>query len=220
MRDETSDDGLLELLRKRGALGVLDMAAATSVTSTAIRQRLTRLMDQGLVERAAAPQGRGRPSHRYSLTEKARRQVGSNFSDLAVALWQEIRAVKDPEVRRGLLSRIADSLSTAYSGRIQGESVTERMDSLSALFAERRVPMEVGSGELPVLSVRECPYPELAEMDRGVCAMEKMLFSRLLKHDVRLTECRLEGHSCCTFEAGAEAASGDCGAGQAVSLRG
>ena len=99
------------------------------------------------------------------------------------------------------MSRIADSLSRAYAGRVSGETTVERMESLSTLFAERRVAMDVGAGELPVLSVHECPYPELAEMDRGVCAMEKMLFSRLLNQDVRLSECRLEGHSCCTFEA-------------------
>lgn len=198
---ETSDQGLLDLLRSRGSLNVLEMADATGVTSTAVRQRLTRLMENGLVAREAARQGRGRPSHRYSVTKKARRQAGSNFSDLALALWQEIRAVKDPNVRRGLMSRIADSLSASYAGRVTGQSLEERMESLSALFAERRVPMEVGfRGELPVLSVKDCPYPELAEVDRGICAMEKMLFSRLLEQDVRLTECRLEGHACCRFE--------------------
>jgi predicted ArsR family transcriptional regulator len=198
---ETSDERLVELLRSRGALSVLQMAEATSVTSTAVRQRLARLMDQGLVQREAMPQGRGRPSHRYSLTEKARRQAGSNFMDLAVVLWREIREVKDPHVRRGLLNRIADSLAALYAGRVKGRTVPERMESLAALFAERRVPVEMSSrGELPVLTVRDCPYPELAEMDRGVCAMEKMLFSRLLEQDVKLSECRLEGHTCCRFE--------------------
>lgn len=214
---ETSDERLLDLLRERGALGVSEMAEATFVTSTAIRQRLTRLMEQGLIQRIAAPQGRGRPSHRYSLTEKARRQAGSNFADLALVLWQEVRSVKDPEVRRGLLSRIADSLCRAYSGRIEGESVAERMESLSALFAERRVPISVGDGQLPVISVQECPYPELAEVDRGVCAMERMMFSRLLNQDVRLSECRFEGHSCCTFEASGVANEAELSAASAAS---
>jgi predicted ArsR family transcriptional regulator len=198
---ETSDERLVELLRKSGPLSVLQMAQETSVTSTAVRQRLTRLMDQGMIQRDATPRGRGRPSHRYSLTEKGRRQAGSNFADLAVVLWREIREVKDPQVRRGLLNRIADSLAAMYAGRVKGESLPQRMESLAGLFAERRVPVELeAGGELPVLTVRDCPYPELAEMDRGVCAMEKMLFSRLLEQDVKLSECRLEGHSCCRFE--------------------
>lgn len=203
---DTSDERLQELLRSEGPLSVLQMADATCVTSTAVRQRLTRLMEQGLVQREAAKRGRGRPSHRYSLTEKARRQAGSNLPDLALVLWNEIRAVKDPEIRRGLLSRIADSLATKYAGEVKGNTVTEKMESLAELFARRRVPFAVETrcdesrGQLPVLSVRDCPYPELAEQDRGICAVEKMLFSRLLDQDVRLTECRLEGFACCQFE--------------------
>ena len=136
------------------------------------------------------------------MTEKARRQAGSNFADLALALWQEIRSIKDPDVRRGLLARLADSMCVSYADRITGRTLEEKMESLSALFAERRVPMQVDRrDELPVLSVHDCPYPELAEKDAGICAMEKMLFSRLLEQDVRLSQCRLDGHACCQFEA-------------------
>ena len=35
---------------------------------------------------------------------------------------------------------------------------------------------------------------------RGICAVEKMLFSNLLGGDIRLSQCRLDGHTCCTFE--------------------
>jgi predicted ArsR family transcriptional regulator len=69
------------------------------------------------------------------------------------------------------------------------------------LFADRRVPLEVDqSSELPVLRALECPYPELAAQDRGICAMERMMFSKLLETDVRLTQCRLDGGACCEFE--------------------
>ena len=62
---ETSDSQLLELLRRRGAMSVTELAAATDVTATAVRQRLTRLTGQGLIQREASRAGRGRPSHRY-----------------------------------------------------------------------------------------------------------------------------------------------------------
>jgi predicted ArsR family transcriptional regulator len=199
---DTSDERLLDLLRLRGPLGILQMAEDTGVTSTAVRQRLSRLMDRGLVQREASPRGRGRPSHRYSLTEKARRQAGSNFADLAIVLWNEVRGVKDPEIRRGLLARIAEAMAAMYKHEVQGETAAERVESLVHLFAERRVPMELSAdGKLPVLSVKDCPYPELAARDRSICAVEKMLFSRLLEQDVRLSECRFEGHGCCQFVA-------------------
>lgn len=197
---ETSDEQILDLLRRAGPQSIAQLVDATSVTANAVRQRLTRLTAQGLIEREVMHGARGRPSHRYKLTEKARRQAGSNFADLALVLWQEVRAVKDPEVRRGLLSRIAGSLAAMYAGQVQGDGVTERMRSLAELFDRRGVPMQASAvGELPVLTVLDCPYPDLVERDRGICAVEKMLFDELLEHDVRLSQCRLDGHACCTF---------------------
>jgi predicted ArsR family transcriptional regulator len=182
-------------------MSIAEMVTETSVTATAVRQRLSRLMAQGLVEREAARAGRGRPSHRYSLSEKARLQVGNNYADLAIMLWDEIRSVKDPEVRRGLFQRLAGAMARFYAGRVKGNTLAARMESLKELFADRRVPMQVQSdGELPVLTVVDCPYPELADKDRGICAVEKMMFAELLASPLKLSQCRLEGHSCCQFE--------------------
>lgn len=198
---ESSDDGLLGLLRKTGSQSISDLTRATGVTPTAVRQRLVRLMAEGLVTREVNRIKRGRPSHRYALTDKGRRQSGSNFADLAVALWQEVRAIEQPEVRRGLLERIAKTMAGMYRSQVSGRSTAERMDSVSQLLAERDVPFEVDrSGDLPVLSAVGCPYPDLAERDRGICALERMMFSELVGESLRLSECRLDGDECCRFE--------------------
>lgn len=199
---ETSDFALINLLRQSGPQTVSGMTAAMGVTPTAVRQRLTRLMGQGMIERRTIKAERGRPSHRYSLTEKARRQAGSNFADLALVLWREMRSIKDSEVRRSLLKRISDALAASYRDRITGANLGERMEALEKLFEDRGVPLRIDrSVELPVLTVADCPYPALAEEDRGICAMEKMLFSELLDAPVRLSQCRLDGHTCCQFQA-------------------
>lgn len=198
---ETSDEAILDHLRRVGAVTIADLVEETGVTATAVRQRLTRLMDLGLIERQATRHGRGRPSHRYSLTEKGVRHAGTNYADLALVLWDEVRNISDPEVRTGLLKRIAVRLAGHYRDHISGEELEERLESLALVMGERAVPLEVAQeGELPVLTVLACPYPDLAERDRGVCAMEKMLFSEMVGAPVRLTECRLDGANCCTFE--------------------
>lgn len=196
-----SDVAILDLLRKFGSATVSQLAEWTHVTATAVRQRLNRLLAQELIQRRAVRAGRGRPSHQYELTDKGRRQTGANFVDLAIALWQEIREIKDPEVRRGLLQRLAVRLAGMYSGQVRGKTVEEKMASLAELFSHRKIPFAVEqSGSLPVLTALACPYPELAEQDRTVCVMERMLFSELLGQHVRLGQCRLDGASCCTFE--------------------
>jgi len=171
------------------------------VTTTAVRQRLVRLLASGEIERTKERLNRGRPAHRYGLTEKGRRRAGSNFADLAMTLWQEVREIKDPEIRRGLLQRISGRLATLYAGQIRGSSTEEKMESLADLFRERQIPFEVDrSRELPLLRATACPYPDLAEKDRTVCSMERMMVSELLGTNVRLSDCRLDGHNCCTFE--------------------
>ncbi len=200
---ESSDVGILDLLRKAGPLGVAQLAEAAQVTATAVRQRLVRLMAQGLVDREIARAPRGRPAHRYRLTEKGRRQTGANFVDLALALWNEVREIKDPQVRRGLLERVARRMADMYASQVQGSTTTERMRGVSRLFAERNVPFEVedSPNSLPVLTAVACPYPELAERDRGICALERMMFSELVGDGLKLANCRLDGDDCCRFAA-------------------
>lgn len=193
------DAAVADLLREHGELTISVLAAELSITATAVRQRLNRLMDAKLVKRQAVTQGRGRPCHRYSLTEFGRRESGGNFVDLAFALWSEIRSVADPELRRGLLSRIAGRMAESYG--IDGKSTEEKMLAIAKLFGERSVPITVSKkGELPVLMAKCCPYPTLAEQDRGICAMEKMMFSEMVGEKLHLSECRLDGDTCCTFE--------------------
>ncbi len=203
---ETSDLQFLDLLRKRGALSVSQLISLSGVTATAVRQRLNRLLKQGLIERAATAGNRGRPSHKYTLTDLGRRSAGANFADLAVALWGEMREIKDREIRRGLLQRVSKRMAEAYAEQIQGDSLDERMESLAAIFTARQIPFDVSHApatdgrSLPVLSAHACPYPELAEQDQSICAMERMMFSELLGENVKLSNCRLNGDTCCTFE--------------------
>ena len=203
---ESSDQAMLEQMRKIGPQSVIELGHALEVTATAVRQRLNRLMAQGLVTRITTRNTRGRPSHRYSLTEKARRAAGNNFADLAEVLWDELRGIKDVEVRRGLLTRVAERLADRYADRLHSSTPAGRMEEVEQILNERRIPVTVETRpDVSQLTVLSCPYPELAEKDRGICAVERMLFSKLVAAPVNLAECRLDGHDCCRFQTGASA---------------
>src|SRR5690349_11568198 len=173
MQAENSDNALLEILRRKGAVTISVLVAEMGVTATAVRQRLQRLMTDGLIQREAQNIGRGRPNHRYSLTEKGEREAGTNFADMADVLWEEIKSLDDPEVRRGLIKRIAARLAERYRSTVVGGTLGERMAEMAGLMSERDIPFKVEHAEsFPVLSALACPYPELAKRDRSVCTME------------------------------------------------
>jgi DeoR family transcriptional regulator, suf operon transcriptional repressor len=198
------DADLLDLIRIAGPLSVSELADAMDVTATAVRQRLTRLMGQLMIQREAIRAGRGRPKHRYSLTDKGLRQTGSNFTDLALALWREFRTFGDDGSRRDVLRRLARALASGYADQIRGSTSAERLRSLGELLNQRRIPVSVDGAlnETQTLTAHACPYPNLAEEDRSVCDMEKMMFSELLGEDVQLSKCRLDGGGDCRFETG------------------
>ena len=144
-------------------------------------------------------------------------------------LWREIRAIKDPEVRRGLYQRLASGMADQMRPEIVGETPDERMRSVAEVFARRKVSLAVEEGTpsnresrksegaggdcgapssqsagrefvpLPILTALACPYPELAEEDPGICAVERMMFADLIGTNVRLAECRLSGDHFCRF---------------------
>ncbi|MEO0529224.1 MAG: winged helix-turn-helix transcriptional regulator [Planctomycetota bacterium] len=208
---------LLDHLRRNRCASVGELGELLGVTATAIRQRLTRLMAEGLIERQVHKPdgadgekrvGRGRPSYDYRLTERGRQAVGDNYHDLAEVLWEEIRAIDDIAVRRGLIKRLADRMADRYAGQVGGDDLAERMRNLMQLMGERELPVDVDeSGQLPVLTLLACPYPQLAEQDRSICAVEKAMISEVLGQGVKLSECRLDGGGCCSFEPSATAAS-------------
>jgi predicted ArsR family transcriptional regulator len=202
---DSSDRELLDLIRRRGPLTVTEMADQLGVTGTAIRNRLTRLLATGLVERRAEHVGRGRPRHRYQASVEAHKRLGQNYADLALALWEEVMsAVADRKLRRVLFTRLTDRLAEMYRTKVTGEEWEGRLVQLSHLLHERGVEAEVArddAGLAPILRQHSCPYYELAEVDRAICALERKMFEKVLGRGLRLSQCRLDGDRSCDFQA-------------------
>jgi predicted ArsR family transcriptional regulator len=158
-------------------------------------------MAQGLVARVAQHEGRGRPSYSYVLTDHAHVEMGQNYADLAKTLWSELKTFEDRALGMKVLRRVADRLAEHYRRQMPGRDVKERLASLKRLLADRGVDAEVDTaGGLPVLRQHSCPYHELAESDRTVCGIEMRMFEKALDVDLKLSQCRLDGHRCCEFE--------------------
>ena len=203
---ETNDRPLLDLIRRRGSSTVAELAGVTGVTATAIRVRLARLMESGMVRRRAESVGRGRPRYSYEASPKAHR-LGQNYADLAVALWGELmHSVPDTKLRRLLFVRVTERLADQFRAELTGDAWEGRLVQLGQVLHRRGVEAEViaatGDNGLPVLRQHNCPYYELAEADPAVCALERKMFEKVVGRGLRLARCRLDGQSLsCDFEA-------------------
>jgi predicted ArsR family transcriptional regulator len=202
---ESSDRTLLDLIRRRGPLTVNEMVAEMGVTGTAVRNRLSRLVGAGLVERRSRQNGRGRPKHTYEASVEAHKRLGQNYADLAVALWEELMStVDDRKLRRHLFLRITERLAEVYKTHVKGDGWEGRLVQLSHVLQDRGVEAEVARDDavlLPFLRQHSCPYYELAETDRAICALERKMLEKILGTGLKLSQCRLDGDRSCDFQA-------------------
>ena len=198
---DTGDRQLLEAIRRRGSVTIDECVRVAEVTPTAVRHRLNRLMAEGLVSRTPENRGRGRPRHSYTLTDDGQMLLGQNYADLAMTLWNELKTYEDRALGMKLLRRVADKLAERYRRQMPGRDVSERLADLRQLLVERGIDAEVDEhGRLPVLRLHSWPYHGLAEVDRTVCGIEMRMFEKALDSDLKLSQCRLDGHTCCEFE--------------------
>lgn len=216
----TSDSELLQLLREGELQTIDDLKQGLGVTATAVRQRIERLLESGLIERQKVVVGRGRPVFRYALTLDGHRQAGADASEFAEAMWREIMTLRDSPIRKRLISAIARRLGQMYAARLKSvetsssgtanpqvsTSLEDRMRSLTTVLTRNQIRAGVHmSGPraqmLPVLDIGACPYPTLRDdpNDRSLCKMEEEMLSEALGSPVQLTSCRLDGDHCCQF---------------------
>ncbi len=216
------DRQLLLALRMGEAVGIGELTDSLGVTATAVRQRVERLLEQGLIEREKLVAGRGRPTFRYRLTSAGHQRTGTNPVELVDAMWREIVALPDDAVRRRLLESVAgrlgqrfaeelnqpskgeEFLATPIASSKDGEAVAfeQRVRKLSEALTARQIDNEVlHDGELPVLDIGSCPYPSLTNVsdDRAMCRLEEKMFSEALGRPMHLSSCRLDGDTCCQF---------------------
>ena len=111
---------VLELLKRQGGLTAMQMASQLGLTDVAIRQHLGVLESNGLVEsELLKPDGRGRPSTIWLLTDLASELFPNRHADLTVDL---INAQTNIIAGRGLSILKNNALNAQFACQLLGRS--------------------------------------------------------------------------------------------------
>lgn len=102
---------ILRYLNSRGEATVQEMKDEFGLGLTTLREHLYDLKDRGLIEtRKQASQGRGRPTHYYELTERARK----TFPDSSDSLGQMLYRLFQRSLNRETLEQTLEELLIEY----------------------------------------------------------------------------------------------------------
>ena len=199
---DARDRQILEHLHQATGGDVQSLCEVLGVTRTAIRQRIGRLESAGFVLSELQGQLRGRPRHLYRVTPEGLHELGENYRELAVVLWEAITGYEDSAVRESLIGRVQNGLAERFRRQLIGcESIDDRLDHLADEMKSSGFNVESDhSGGLRILRETSCPFPMLAAVDEAICQVERRVLEQVLGAPVQFrSRCR-DGHGCCEFQ--------------------
>lgn len=199
---DARDREILEYLHQAASGDVQTLCDVLGVTRNAIRQRIGRLESAGFVVSELQGQLRGRPRHLYHVTPEGLHELGENYRELAVVLWEAITGYEDSTVRESLIVRVQNALAERFRKQLIGcDSVDDRLDQLADEMKSSGFNVESDhSGGLRILRERSCPFPMLADVDEAICQVERRVLEQVLGAPVEFrSRCR-DGHGCCEFQ--------------------
>ncbi|MDQ2808085.1 MAG: TrmB family transcriptional regulator [Chloroflexota bacterium] len=192
---------LLRLLQKRGQASIKELEVAIGVTATAVREQLSHLVAEGVVDAVRVRGDIGRPFYVYRLTDKAQDLFPKDYGTLARLLLEETLDLLGPEVYAQLLERVGGRLAQDYAGAIEGQVMEEKLYALSALLGKKGFESEVTrTADGFVLHAATCPFFSVIKDHSEICGMEQRMMADLLQADVQLGPCIREGHAGCQFQ--------------------
>lgn len=198
MRDYTEADrpAVLDLLKVHGPSNVPALARLRGVNANAVRQQLSALQREGLVEVRVERRRRGRPTHLYLLTAKAEALFPQAYGPMALALLRQIRELDGGRKIEALLARRMRELAAAYRKRLAGRSAAEKLRELARIRDEEGYIARVRGRSL---CEHHCPIAAVAREFPQVCAYEKLLFEAVLGRRLERTEHLASGGRACVY---------------------
>ena len=190
---------ILQLLKMRSSMTVSQLTEALHISAMGVRQHLTILEEEGLVEYQSQKRGRGRPHHLYSLTDDANSLFPTTYANFAVGLMNEVAKFNGPGfINKVFRSRMKSQLQM-YQERLHGKDLVERIKELARIRDEEGYMARFDeNGADYVLVEHNCPIAAIAQEYPHVCEIELALFRQSLGTKVYRVEHLMQGsHRCC-----------------------
>ena len=191
---------ILDYLRRQGQATVKELDRYLGLTSTGVRNHLTVLEREGLVEAHEERGHVGRPAFVYRLTEIGDGLYPKQYDQLANILLEEVRDLAGAQALQTLLRRVAVRFAEPYQGRLDGRSLPERVAEATNIIDKRGSEVDcVQDGDDWLIRQYTCPFPKVAGQNSSVCSLDVAFVRKLVGVDVRLSTSLLRGDHACTY---------------------
>jgi DeoR family suf operon transcriptional repressor len=126
---------LLNALKRQGEARADELAETLGITVSAVRQHLSALNGDGLVDHSEVRAGPGRPHHQYRLSERGDNLFPRRYAQIVTDLLVEAEA-EDPAMIERMFARRRDRRVERAKVRLAGKSLPEQVAELTRVLDE------------------------------------------------------------------------------------
>jgi predicted ArsR family transcriptional regulator len=175
-------DLLLGVLKRRGQLGVADIAAVLGITGEAARQQVLRLAADGLLTADTERRRVGRPTRLWRLTAAGHARFPDTHAELTLRLIDAVRSeLGEPVLERLIRAREAETLRTYRDALAGARTLVGKLARLVKLRSREGYMAECHSdGAGFLLLENHCPICAAATACQGFCRSELEVFRAAL----------------------------------------
>ena len=190
------------LLQADSPLPVEHLSRSLEISRNATYQHVVALERDGLIEKSAIAQTKGRPSQTYQLTDKGRATFPKHYSLFAKLLIGIVKSRLSGDELRSCLVELGQSLAGTFEERVSGlnddDLIAEVAKIMLEIGYESEAALRNDGGGLEIRA-HNCVFHDLAVEHEEVCTLDIALISRLTGKPIEHTECVVRGGTCCRF---------------------
>lgn len=202
MLGNRQQDLLKLLLKSKGGLTVVELAAQLNITRNAVRQHVVALENEGLLTHGESRPSGGRPEQLYVLTEAGKELFPRHYSWFAQLVVESLKQEAGAEALR---ARLKD-MGARVAGQLRGQQgALDSPQQKAAKLAEIMAQLGYDASALPVadnvpvIEADNCVFHHLAMADPDICEFDLALMSSFADAEVEHQECMAKGGNVCRF---------------------
>ena len=193
---------LRSLLHADAPLPVDTLTRRLQISRNATYQHIMALERDGLIQKAAVTETKGRPGQTFQLTDKGVNAFPKHYALFAQMLIKLVKSRMGSDELRECLRELGQSLAGEFRERLAGLKGDDIMIEVAGIMQElgyeaEAIAREDGKG----LQIRayNCVFHDLAKEHEEVCDLDIALISALTGKAVDQTECVVRGGFACRF---------------------
>ncbi|CAB3630999.1 hypothetical protein LMG26685_00636 [Achromobacter mucicolens] len=175
-------------LKTRGPQSIAVIARAMDVTAEAVRQQMTRLHADGLVDAESRSAGRGRPTQIWFLTAAGHGRFPDTHAEMTVQMIAAVRQVFGDEGIDKLVQVRENAMLNVYQQAMQdAPDLKARLERLVDVRSAEGYMAELREDEAGFVFIENhCPICSAAKACMGFCRSELELFRKVLGQGVQV----------------------------------